>query len=326
MPLVTRSRYPGPPRYQLNGHFQTIIPALRAGPDVRYERERIDTPDGDFLDLDWLDRGSRNLAILSHGLEGNSDRPYVRAMASWFAGRGWDVLAWNCRSCSGEMNRTPRLYSHGQSEDLAWVIRHALRTKDYASVIPIGFSMGGALTLKYLGVAGRELPAPVRAGIAFSVPCRIEESVKALEFRANRFYKKRFFRALQAKMELKSEQFPDLQLPEPFAELPPWRAFDERYSAPLNGFDSAADFYEYASCANYMSGIRVPTLLVNAKNDPITPPACIPVATCADHLHVWLEQPRYGGHVGFELRRRSYGWMEWRAWDFLDSDLVALRA
>ncbi len=317
MPLMNRSLYPGPPRYQLNGHLQTIIPALRPGPAVHYERERIDTPDGDFLDLDWLDHGSRQLVVLSHGLEGNSQRPYVRAMAYWFAERGWDVLAWNCRSCSGEMNRTPRLYSHGQSEDLAGVIQHALRTKDYTTVILVGFSMGGALTLKYLGVAGTELPAAVRAGVAFSVPCRIEESVKALEQRANRLYKKRFFRALQAKITHKSRQFPELDLPAPFEALPRWRVFDEHYSAPLNGFTSAAEFYAYASCANYMAGIRVPTLLVNAGNDPITPPACIPLVACEQHPHVFLERPARGGHVGFELPRHDYSWMEWRTWDFL---------
>ena len=319
MPLITRSSYPGPPRYQFNGHLQTIVPALRRAPLVLFERERLETDDEDFLDLDWLDRKSRRLVILSHGLEGNSRRPYILGTAAWFGERGWDVLAWNCRSCSGEMNRAARLYHHGEITDLDRVIRHALSRRDYERIVLVGFSMGGAMVLKYLGVHGRELPGPIDRGVAFSSPCVLEASVEALEYRGNGFYKRRFQQALTAKLAVKAEHHPGLLDLSKLAEVRSWRDFDEYFSAPLNGFASASDLYAEASAANFMAGIRVPALLVNADNDPIIPEACTPVTLCEKHPHIHLERPRTGGHVGFMLRGKAYSWMEERAWAFCEA-------
>lgn len=317
MPYLRSSTYPGPPFFQFNGHLQTILPAFRKI-NVPYERERIDLPDGDFLDLDWLDQGSRRLVILSHGLEGNSSRPYIKGMARRFAQGNWDVLAWNCRSCSEELNRNPRLYHHGDIEDIHQVILHALRTKDYREICLIGFSMGGSILLKYLGVHAAELAEPIRGGIAFSSPCNLGASAAALESRSNLFYRRRFLRALEAKLRAKEQQFPGILDIHKFEEVRVWRDFDEFFSAPLNGFDCAEDFYYQASAENFMAQIRVPVLLVNAWNDPILPPACTPVSLCAQHPTIVLETPEQGGHVGFSVPGQVYNWMETRAWEFVN--------
>lgn len=305
-----------PPFYQFNGHLQTILPAFRKV-SVPYVRERITTPDGDFLDLDWLFReGHQKLVILSHGLEGNSERPYIAEAARYFFGRGWDTLAWMCRSCSGEMNLTKRLYSHGQSEDLALVVEHAAE-RGYDQIVLIGYSMGGNLTLKYLGTAAGNQPAAVSHGIAFSSPCYIQHSVDALERYDNWLYKRKFFRSLSEKMRAKAAQFPGLIDVDQLQKVRRWRDFDAWFSAPLNGFANPEAFYHYASAANFMAGTTVPVLLVNALNDPIIPAACTP-RELAIHPLITIEEPAKGGHVGFHLRgNKEWSWMEERAASFL---------
>lgn len=318
MPYLNRSTYPGPPFYQFNGHLQTILASFRQV-DQPYERERIHLPDGDFLDLDWVDNGSRQLVLLTHGLEGSTDRYYMKGMARIFAEQEWDVLAWNCRSCSGEMNCRPRLYHHGEIEDIAAVIEHALRTKDYTDITLIGFSMGGSITLKYLGSRADDLPEAVRRGIAFSTPCNIEASAQALEHPSNWFYRQRFMKSLRNKVEAKVAQFPDIVDLGAFERVRVWRDFDEHFSAPMNGFSCADEFYYQASAENFMNDIQVPVLLVNAWNDPILPPACTPVELCKRHPSIYLETPDAGGHVGFSLSRREYAWSELRSWEFVQA-------
>lgn len=317
MPIIHQSSYRNPPLYQFNGHLQTILPgSFRKIEGVDYERERFELSDGDFVDLDWLDAGSRKLVVLSHGLEGNSQRSYVKGMAKIFMQSGWDVLAWNCRSCSGEMNRAFRLYSHGEIGDLDEVIHHALKTKDYEQIALVGFSMGGSITLKYLGVHGKNLLEPITHGVAFSTPCDVKSASEVLNKRSNRIYYNRFLKKLTKKLEHKAATFPDKIDLSNLNKIKVWRDFDEFYSAPLCGCPDAEGFYEQSSAKNYMNGITIPTLLVNAQNDPILAPACFPVELCEKHPHVYLEMPKQGGHVGFEQRNKPFMWSEYRALEF----------
>jgi uncharacterized protein len=170
MPLMEKSSYLPPPFFG-NGHLQTLYPNLyRRVRGIVYRRERIPTPDGDFLDLDWSRVGSRKLVIVSHGLEGSSLRPYVLGMVRAFNETGWDAVAWNFRGCSGEPNRKLRFYHSGATEDLETVVEHVRRDPTYQKIALVGFSLGGNITLKYLGERGKDAAAAVFGAVAFWFP------------------------------------------------------------------------------------------------------------------------------------------------------------
>lgn len=303
---------------RFQAHYQTIVPNLFRKVPVNYRRERINTPDGDFLDLDWLDHPtSRKLVVLSHGLEGDSSRVYVASAARYFLRRDWNALAWNCRSCSGEMNRTEKLYSHGQSEDLETVINHALASGKYDQVVLIGYSMGGNLTLKYLGTMGEQRPEQVTHGVAFSAPVFIEHSADSLDRADNWIYRQKFRKALTAKIRAKEAQFPGRVDFEKLKEVKVWRDFDRHFSAKIGGYENLEEYYAYLSSGNFVGGTTAPVLIVNAKNDPIVPAACNPYELARRHELIQLETPEWGGHVGFALRGKSWNWMDERAFSFV---------
>ncbi len=317
MPVLHKSTFRRSP-FLLNGHFESIYPALfRKVRDVNYRRERLTLSDGDFVDLDWLDNNSRHLAILTHGLEGDSSRQYVAGMARFFSEKKWDALAWNCRSCSGEMNRKLRMYHHGEIGDIGEVINHALKVRDYKNIVLIGFSMGGNISMKYLGVHGKSIPPAIKACVSFSSPTDLEAGAEILDRPSNFIYKKRFLHYLKEKLEKKNDQFPGELNISNFNHIKIWRDFDEFYSAPMNGFENAEAFYRNASAKNFMPGITIPTLLVQAKNDPILPDACYPIEICKTMSNIFLEMPVHGGHVGFWRPGEFYSWSEKRAWEFV---------
>lgn len=317
MPIVN-STYKAP-LYLRNGHLATIIPSsFRKVQGVKYERERIHTPDGDFLDLDWCSNNHNRLVVVSHGLEGSSNRPYMKGMVKYFSERGWDALAWNCRSCSGELNWKPKFYHHGATEDLKQVVAYAIKSRGYDAVALVGFSMGGSMTLKYCGEMGEEIPKQVVGATAFSVPVSLKSSVDALSTYGTSFYRKRFIKKLEEKIKAKAEQYPEEIKYEGFEAIKYFPDFDNLYTAPLHGFESADDFYERASAGRYMYDTKVPVLLVNAANDPFLGEACYPVEECKDHNNIFLEIPRHGGHVGFSLKKVDENYMETRAYEFLN--------
>ena len=321
MPLISHSTFKRP-FYLPNGHFETIYPALfRRVEGIHYRRERLELPDGDFLDLDWIERKSKQLVLLTHGLEGDSGRQYMTGMAKFFSAKNWDVLAWNCRSCSGEMNRLQRMYHHGEIGDIGEVIGHALKLHSYETAVLIGFSMGGNINMKYLGVHGRNAPEQIRCCVAFSSPTDLKAGAEVLDHPSNFIYFRRFLHYLSLKIKAKDRQFPGVVDISKLKGIKVWRDFDEFFSAPLNGFRDAEDFYQQASAKNFMGGIAVPTLLVQAQNDPILPPQCYPVELCKKHPDIFLEMPRHGGHVGFTQRNGKEAWAEERSWEFVASVL-----
>jgi uncharacterized protein len=317
MPIVTSTTLI-PPTFQWDGHSQTLIPGmLRSVPSVRYQRERISTPDGDFLDLDWIRHQRKQVVILTHGLEGNSERQYMRGTAQIFNARGWDVLAWNCRSCSGEMNKQFRLYYHGDIEDITTVVNHARRL-GYQKIALVGFSMGGNITLKYLGVNGSEVPSEICGGVAFSAPVDLKSASDALDFPRNWMYRRHFLRKLKRKITLKAEQFPLRIDIEKFNEIKVWRDFDEWFSAPLCQLRNAEQFYRESSARNFVGGIKVPTLLVNAENDPILTPPCFPTEEARQHPYFHFQSTTNGGHCGFMEKGHRQSWAERRAFNFIN--------
>lgn len=327
MPLIPSSYQP--PGWLRHGHLSTILssflPAAREG---WTRRERLELPDGDFLDLAWQQSpgpgaaiAARPLAILSHGLEGSLQASYIRGMARTLGGAGWDVLAWNYRSCGGIPNRLLRSYHSGESGDLRLLIDHAALT--YPDIILIGFSLGGNITLKY---AGEAPPHPaVRAAIAISAPVDLASSARALDDRrGNRLYLHRFLKTLLAKAVAKSRQFPGMIHPAALAEIRTIRDFDEAVTAPLHGFASAEDYWARASALPHLGRIGIPALLLSARNDPLLDEPSFPVREALANPAFHLETPTHGGHVGFpDFRQGWQPWHERRVLQFLGEGVPA---
>ncbi|MGV3588325.1 MAG: YheT family hydrolase [Adhaeribacter sp.] len=297
---VLNSAYRGGPFYFFNRHVETIIPALfRKEKSILYHRERIVTPDHDFLDLDWAIKGHRRLTIISHGLEGSTDRPYVKGMAKQMHKIQMDVLAWNFRSCSGEPNKLLRSYHMGATDDLHTVVEYALNTGHYDEIYLVGFSMGGNITLNYLGQQPELVPQQVKAAATFSVPCHILTASAQMAKLENRVYMQRFLKTLHRKLTDKMALLPEGITLDGYEKLKTFPQFDDRFTAPIHGFKNAEDYYTQCSSRQYLPAIRIPTLLVNALNDPFLSPECFPVAEAEQNLNLFLETPRFGGHVGF---------------------------
>jgi len=302
-----------------NGHVQSIWPAVgRRVPRVPWQRERIETPDDDFLDLDVWASNEDRVAILSHGLEGNSNQPYIRGMAQALRRRGWDVVAWNCRGCSGESNRQLRSYHSGSSDDLATVVERVLADGRWESVALVGFSLGGNQTLKYLGEQAEAVDARVVGAVVFSVPCDLAASSVRLAEWQNRIYMARFMKTLRAKVRRKAERFPDQLDLVGLATMRTFREFDDRYTAPLHGYADAADYWAQCGSIRFLDAICVPSLLVNAADDPFLAGLCFPREVASRHAHLHLEVPRHGGHVGFIEPGGEY-YSERRAGEFLEA-------
>ncbi|MFO7528429.1 MAG: alpha/beta fold hydrolase [Marinobacter sp.] len=298
--------------------MQSVWPTLfRTVPMQEPVREVLPTLDEDELQLDWYRQGSDRLAVISHGLEGNSRRPYVLGLARALLAEGWDVLAWNYRSCGGVMNLQPRFYHSGATGDLTHVVNHAL-AGDYKSLFLSGFSMGGNLTLLYLGQQGEMVDSRICGAVTYSVPCDLAGSAEMLALPSRRIYMQRFLRDLHVKMQEKSRRFPDLIDTEGFELIRNFREFDDRYTAPLHGFRDAEDYWAQCSALPRLRDIRVPALMINAADDPFLSAKCFPESRKLLGGHVRLEAPRWGGHVGFvEHARDGFYWSERRALGFL---------
>lgn len=285
-------------------------------------KERLELEDGDFLDLEWgrpSDGDASRLAIICHGLEANAGASYVQETAGVLVREGWDVLAWSYRGCSGEMNRLPRFYHSGATDDLAAVVSHALASHEAEHVDLVGFSLGGNLILKYLGEEQDNISTRLGRAVAFSVPCDLACSAQTLDTAFNReVYMRRFVKSLAAKVRQKALLFPERLDPSGLQGIRTFREFDGRYTAPLHGFRDAEDYWKRSSSRPLLGSIRVPALLVNAANDPFLGPRCYPQAEAAESEFFHLEVPEQGGHVGF-ASGRGKSWMGERVVRFFKS-------
>lgn len=321
MPLVQLKSKISP--YWLpNGHFQSIYPALfRQITGIKYFREKIVTPDDDFLDLDWSygeTELNKPLVVLSHGLEGNSTRQYITGMVKLLNRQGFDCLAWNFRSCGGEMNQTARFYHSGATDDLGLVLRHAL-ARGYDRVHLMGFSLGGNLTLKYLGEMGGNVDPRIKNALVYSVPMDLKACSLSIIRRENRVYMHRFLNTLKPKVAAKAARFPvEISLKD-HRNVRTLYDFDHIYTAPLHGFDGADDYYAKCSSMHFVDAIAVPTMIINAQNDPIVPFSSLPLDLIRAHQLVCMIATPDGGHCGFRPARLAGGfyWSETRAVEFL---------
>jgi len=320
---VVRTENYTPPRWLFNGHLQTIYPALfRRVSGVNFQRERISTPDADFLDLDWsrAENSKHCLVIISHGLEGNSTRAYAKGMVKQFNKEGWDALAWNFRGCGQEINKNLRFYHSGATDDLECVIGHAI-SKGYRQIVLIGFSLGGNMTLKFLGEKSEKVPEQVKKAVVFSVPLDLNSSCGKLMETQNMLYEERFLRALKRKVRTKAKNMPGRINTFNLKIISSIYEFDDLYTAPIHGFRNAEHYYRECSSINFLDTIQIPTLIVNAQNDPILSLECFPYDMLEDHPNVFLQTPRQGGHCGFKPGNGTeVYWSEKRASEFVNAN------
>lgn len=305
-----------PQWYLRNCHVQTILPVLATrNARLPFRRERLELPDGDFLDLDWLEHGHGRLAVLCAGLEGNSLDTGMARLAWKFATEGWDVLSWNYRGCSGGLNRLVRSYHSGATEDLADVL---VRTQGRPAAL-VGCSIGGNLVLKYLG----EAPPleNIVGAVAISAPVDLASTARALDRKCgNRIYLKRLLAGLCAKVRAKAAAMPGSLDLDALDGLHGFEHFDDRFTAPMHGFSGAADYWTKAAARQFLPSIKVPTLILSAKDDPFLAPASFPDKEAASNPNLFLEVPAHGGHLGFvENLDFSSNWADRRAVEFLSA-------
>lgn len=316
MPLV-KSAYK-PPLLFKSGHFSTIYASkLRVAPSVQQSRERIQLKDGDFLDIDWSysKNKSHQLAILIHGLEGNAQRPYMKGVASHLNKNCWDTVAINLRGCSGEPNRLFRSYTAGATEDLEDVLHHILKSYNYTNIILNGFSLGGNLILKYLGERSF-IPQEIKKAIVVSTPLMLDQSLEELNKFSNSIYARYFLKSLRKKIKEKAAMFPNEISENKWKEIKSLLDFDMVYTSKAHGFKDAYDYYRKNSSLQFLPDIKIPVLILNAQNDSFLSQACLPYKFAENHKYIYLETPKYGGHVGFFDKNNLY-YNEKRTLDFI---------
>ncbi|PKA98061.1 hypothetical protein B0O79_1741 [Flavobacteriaceae bacterium MAR_2009_75] len=320
MPVLS-SEY-RPPFYFRQGHISTIYSGLfRKVTNLTQKRERIELPDGDFLDLDWSfsKKKPQKVAILLHGLEGNGQRPYITGSAKTFNENNIDSCAVNFRGCSGETNRLFRSYHSGATEDLDSVVKHIISLNKYDEIYIKGVSLGGNLALKFAS-EDRQIPEQVKAIIGISVPCDLHSSLKELLKPKNFAYAKRFKKHLVTKLMLKLPLFTDKISIDDIKKIGTLKDFDDIYTSRAHGFKDAIDYYKKCSCLQFLPNIKIPSLILNATNDSFLGPECYPFKESEENGRLFLETPKFGGHVGFFDYRNQY-YSEKRTIKFLEEVL-----
>ncbi len=318
MPLIS-SKYT-PPLWFRNGHLSTIYSAkFRRAPHPAMERERIVLPDGDFMDIDLTPSKSltKKATILLHGLEGHSQRTYMRGQASQLSKNGWDVFGVNFRGCSGETNQSYVSYNAGKTDDLEQVIAHVLEKDRYEEIALIGFSLGGNMLIKYLGERNM-VPKEIKKGVAISAPLDLKGSLEALSQWYNVIYRTSFLIDLRKKYQIKMELFPDKMSKAELKRITSLKAFDDIYTAPAHGFKDAFDYYEKNSSRQFLPNIDQSLLILNAQNDSFLSENCYPFSLAEKSKNIYLESPKFGGHVGYHKTDSLY-YSEERAVAFLNS-------
>ncbi len=308
------------PRWLPGGHLQTIYPAtcLRK-PAVAYRRERWQAPDGDFLDLDFIDGAAgQPFVLLFHGLEGSSDSHYARSLMALAVARGWSGVVVHFRGCSGEANLAPRFYHSGDAQEIDWIVRRLdtyRKARGASRFFATGVSLGGNALLRWLGESQHQA-GMIDAACAISAPLDLAGGGAALSRGANLLYTRIFLQTLKPKCLLKLEQFPGLFDRERMLGARDLFEFDNVVTAPLHGYRDTADYWDRASAKHVLDDITVPTLVLNARNDPFLPPQHLPATASPP---VTLDYPQEGGHVGFTVGRftGSLAWLPQRILHFL---------
>jgi len=315
MPII-ESTYK-PRFYFKSGFLSTVYSGLIRRVSIKQDRERITLSDGDFLDLDWSfsKLKSNKLVILLHGLEGNGQRPYMTGTAKYFNDNGIDAVCINFRGCSGENNLNYYSYHSGFTDDLNAVVQHAILQKSYSEIYLKGISLGANIILKYLGT-NKNIPNQVKSAIAISVPVDLYGSCKELHKLKNKPFHDRFLKDLIKHLKEKQQLFPEELKKEVIKDIDTLLDFDNVYTSKAHGFEDALDYYLKSSSLQFLSKIKIPTLIINALNDSFLSPECYPVKEAKNNPNLYLEMPVYGGHAGFIDKNNLY-YNEKRALEFV---------
>lgn len=305
-----------PPRLLRNGHLHTIVVGgFRRARVSGLVTTFVATPDGEHLALDWSRVGGRTLAVLSHGLEGSSRRPYMLGMMRALNAAGIDTVAWNGRGCGASSDLALKPHHAGAIDDLGLVVDSALAAGSWDRLVLTGFSLGGNMSLLAAARESHRWPRLVGV-VAISAPCDLSDSVDALSRGAGLLYTRIFLRTLKAKMRRKAQRFPGKVLDGPLAGVRTLRTLDDLYIAPLAGFGDAETYYRECSSRPLLPSIEVPSLIVNAQDDPFLAGGAYPVDEASRNPRVVLEMPSHGGHVGFALGGGRW-WSEERTVAFI---------
>ncbi|TVZ54878.1 hypothetical protein OD91_0115 [Lutibacter sp. Hel_I_33_5] len=296
-----------------NGHFNTLYRPYFMKDTISYQRKRITTWDKDFIDLDFSTVGSKKLGLLIHGLEGSSESNYMIKTAKKLNTIGLDAICMNLRGCSGEDNLLLSTYHSGKTEDIDFVVKHILENYEYENIVIIGFSLGGNLTLKYLGEYVASLSSKIKGGIATSVPIDIASAEKEMDKFKNKLYMEIFFKTMKNKVLEKHHKFPEYQLDkDKLFKATKFKHLEHLYTVPVFGFESPEDYWQKASSKPYLSKIDRPTLLINAKDDSFLSKECFPFEEAKASEYFYFTETEYGGHCGFmsSFTQSENNWLE----------------
>ena len=307
-----------------NGHFNTMYRPLFMKDKASFTRKRITTWDNDFFDLDFSIIGSNTLVLLIHGLEGSSESKYIVSNTNHLNNKGLDTVCFNLRGCSGEDNLLLATYHSGKTEDVDFVVNYLLENYDYKNIVIVGFSLGGNLTLKYLGEKEGSLSPIVKGGIASSVPVDIGSAEKEMDKLKNKLYMEVFFKTMKNKVLEKAHKFPEYKLDkDKLFKATKFKHLEHLYTVPVFGFESPEDYWEKASSKPYLSKIKRPTLLINAKDDTFLSRECYPYKEAENSDFFYFEEPKYGGHCGFmsSFKPQENTWLEHRISRFIKENI-----
>ena len=311
-----------------NPHLQTLYPALlrKVSESPAARRERLETPDHDFIDIDWCGAGRGPLVILLHGLTGSSQSSYIKGLQHRLSMLGLRSAVLNFRGCSGEPNLTARCYHSGETEDIHFLYRTLRRREPETPMAAIGFSLGGNVLLKWLGEQGRRLS--LFAAVAVSVPLVLSVCATQLDSGFSRIYRKNLIRELKQYLKIKhrnlkhggnNQEFEKIERLGDLSDIESFWQYDDRVIAKLHGFEDVRDYYRRSSSRQFLKNIAVPTLLIQSDDDPFMTPAVIPDASELSPA-VDLEITHGGGHVGFvsgNIPCKPQYWLDQRIPEFL---------
>lgn len=305
-----------------NRHINTIFPTYFRKVNVKYERERINLKNKDFLDFDWIKNNNTKLIILCHGLEGSSESHYIKAFSKYFSERNWDILALNYRSCSGEVNKSPNYYVSGKGDEIDIALDYS---KKYENIILAGFSLGANKVLHYMGNTENKLES-IKGAFVVSPPCDLYGSSIMMNKGINKIYANFFLKQLKEKVFQKIKKYPDIFFNSNISIEKALKAktlieFDDEFTAKVNGYKDAFEYYTKNSSIYSLCKIDRPCHIVMALDDPMMSKTCYPTDAVKKNKNLSLNTPKFGGHVSYASISEEY-WLEKYAYEYIETKIL----